>query len=79
MRHRADKRMSTAQHRYKKDYESRLGATTSLKRNQLVYVDCPPLTTIAADRMAFESYSKLLSKNLGPYRVLSSTAHGYNP
>lgn len=35
----------------------------------------PQLTTFAADRLASECYSKLLSHKFGPYRVIFSTSH----
>lgn len=58
--------------RYNDYHERRSGATATLKPGQWVYVYHPRLAVTAADQLVTDLYSKIFSRKLGQYCVLSS-------
>lgn len=67
------KQLNTARHRYKEHHNRRVHDTIAFRPGQWAFVDLPSLAVPAADLVATDSYPKLLSLNLGPYRILYST------
>lgn len=78
MRRNADKRTKWAQQRYNRHHSAQVQEKTGFHVSKLVYIDCAPLSTSAADKMAAEAYFKLLPCALGPYRVTSTISHSTN-
>lgn len=74
MRDTTEKNLSTMQRRYKNRHDYGVCPVTSFIPGQRVYNDCTPLSAIATDWLATDSYSKLLPQKLGPYCTLSVSA-----
>lgn len=43
--------------------------------DQLVYADSPPFSTLVADKVAIEAYSKLFSRDVVPIRIVLTTSN----
>lgn len=65
--------MKAAHQCYKRHHDTQMGEEMPFHADQLGFVDPPPLSTPTADRMAVETYSKLLPRALGLYLFLSTT------
>lgn len=74
MRDTTDKKLSDTQRRYKDYYDRRIRTVTSFVLGQLVYVDRPPFAVAVADRVATDSYLKVLPRKSGPYCIVSGAA-----
>lgn len=46
-----------------------------IQRGQLVYVDRPPLTTVAYEHTKPQAYDRLISRIQHPYRVMDLSSH----
>lgn len=68
-------RMKAAQRRPKRDNGKTVGQQPQFWAGQLLYLDWPLLSAPTADRMAANSYTKLLSRVLGPYSVILSSPY----
>lgn len=67
----ADNRMKTAQRRCKDDHNRQIRkAPKKIEIEQSIYLDRPPMIKSAAERLAAEAYSKLLSTKSGPFRLI---------
>lgn len=72
IRQRTNRRMNATQRCYKRNYNTTVRQQPQSHADQLVYVERPNLSAPSSDKMAAESYSKLLPRALGPYRVINS-------
>lgn len=62
---------SKIQARYKMDYNKDVRFEPLFAAGDFAFVERPPLTASAADRLAFERYSKLLPRRTEPFRAIS--------
>lgn len=64
----ADKRLKTAQNHFKDDHDKKIRNTPqTFYMGQYMYIDRTPMITCTAERLASNSYSKVLSANNGPF------------
>lgn len=75
MRLKADKPFNIAQQHYKQHQEAQVLEQTNLRVDRLDFIGFPTSSTSTADNQAVTEYSKLLSRALGPYRVIKMTSH----
>lgn len=61
MQEKSDKMVAYIQGRYKSYHDCRVSATTTFRPGQVINGDCPKLAVTAADQLAADSYSKLLT------------------
>lgn len=78
MGHNADKRSVIAPKVFKQHYDALIREETCFHISELVYENCSLLSTSAADKMAVEAYSRLLSCALGSYPMTSTALHTNN-
>lgn len=74
----ADTRLKLVQRRYNKDYDGRIRLASILQGGDYVFLDRPPIVSLAAERSATEEYNKLLARRKKPYRetiVSQNTLH----
>lgn len=63
--------MKTLQGRYKDDhYWEVSNAPLAFTTEKYVYIDLPPLTSSASERVATEPYHKQNPPNIGPFRIV---------
>lgn len=79
MRDNIDKRANASRDRYKEHHDAQEREETRSRIGQLVNLDCTPLSTSAADKMAEEAYSKFAPARTRTLWVSSTTSHTVNP
>lgn len=71
----ADKPMKTEQWRYKDKPDKKIrNAPQTLYLWQYVYISCSPMTISAAERLATNAFSKLISPRIGSFRTVKNLA-----
>lgn len=71
MRQDAEKRVNTKQRHYNNDEGQRIcKATLMLNAWQYVFMDCPPMTACATERLETDSYSTFMYITAGQFRVV---------
>lgn len=69
MRQDTNKRVKTVQRHWNGEQNERIdNASYLLLTEEYVYIKCPPMETSAEDWLATESYRKLLSAKVGPFK-----------
>lgn len=69
-REETDKKLAAALRIYKDHHDRQARTITPFTPSQFVYVDGPSLTKTATNRLATDTYSKLLPHKLVLYRIL---------
>lgn len=71
MRQDAERQVKMAKGHYKGDHDKKIrNAPQLLCTGEYVYINCPPMITSAAKRLAINSYSRVMSPNGGQFRTV---------
>lgn len=63
------------QRRYRRHFDTRVRSIPNFQREQLLYVDRPPLATADNEPQKSQAYNTLISKTRGPYLVMDVLSH----
>lgn len=71
-------RLWTAQDQHERDYGAKICHVRAFPQEQMVSLDRPPLTVVSsknAKQLARSSYNRLMTRTLGPFRIVIVTSH----